>query len=132
MKKRNENSCGIYALTFGDKVIYIGQSNQIEKRVKDHMRWKSQLKEILNKFFERGKLTDGELIAYRRYSFIAEHEGEIEWKVLELCDEYDLDRNEEYWINKYKPQFNYEGVYDEYRGQRHKRGWNDEAEECAW
>lgn len=132
MKKRNENAiCGIYALTFGNKIIYIGQSKNIQKRFKEHLRWETNLNNILVSGSLKGYYTPGEAIQYQRYSFIGEHEHEIECKVLEECDEHVLDVNEEYWIKKYKPQFNYEGVYDEYYGQ-HRQSRIDSEDQGAW
>lgn len=36
-----------------------------------------------------------------------------------LCDKKELDKYEEYYINKYKPKYNYAGVYIRYK--KHSR-----------
>ena len=127
---KTKKKCGIYALTFYDKIIYVGQSKDIEKRVKQHLNWKARINEILKKKNQQGLFTFGQIIAYQRYSFIAEHEGEIDYVILQECEPEFLDANEKYWINKYKPKFNYDGVYDEYKGQHRDKFSTVEA--CAW
>ena len=121
---------GIYGLTFKGEIFYIGQSVRIEKRVQEHLNWRRNIREIEKKRKERGRLTAAEALQYQRYMFIGQHENDIDYVILEECDEFNLDANEEYWINKYKPQFNYEGVYDEYRGQHRRELCQTEA--CAW
>ena len=132
MKNRNENSCGIYALTFGDEIIYVGQSKKIESRVRAHFRWEYWLKELEKKRIERGKFTSGEQVAYQRYKFIGQNRDRINWKILEQCESGELDNNERYWINKYKPRFNYEGVKDEYLGQHRNNVIKCDDKDCAW
>ena len=130
MKKRIKK-CGIYALTFGGQVIYVGQSKDIENRVKDHFRWKTRVKEIQKKGQKQGGYTRGQIVQLSRYQFIGMHEGKVSYKILEECSESQLDAYEEYWIKRYNPIFNYEGVYVEYRGQRKKRSYSY-YEKCAW
>lgn len=48
------------------------------------------------------------------YTLIQEHMDEIQFLYIP-CDKKELDKYEEYYINKYKPKYNYVGVYTRYK-----------------
>ena len=48
------------------------------------------------------------------YTLIQEHMDEIQFLYIP-CDKKELNKYEEYYINKYKPKYNYVGVYTRYK-----------------
>lgn len=80
---------GIYKVT--NKINnkkYIGQSKNIEQRLKDH--------KLVSR--EKNILLKRALIKYGVQNF--------DYEVIEICDLEKLDEREIYWINKLKPEYN--------------------------
>ena len=116
---------GIYSLTFGGEVIYVGQSQDMRYRVNQHLNWRGRIQDRLRK----GVRNSAQLMELERYQFIGEHFEGIGVKILEICPFGKLDDREKYWIRYYKPRFNWEGVRSPFKGQRRRY---DKEEECAW
>ena len=97
---------GIYAIGYQDEIFYIGQSVDIKVRLQKHRREKAfddTLKEIL--------ITDGRVNkckALAMYNFINEHREDIYFIILEETTE--LNEREQYYIEKYRPRYNYKGI----------------------
>lgn len=103
---------GIYAFLYMDNVIYVGQSKDMRKRLLGHHGINSNINK-LNK--ERAKFpVDSQLNTLEFYNFLKEHIEEIEFIALPVKIEQ-LNEAEEYYINKYKPRFNYAGVVGDYK-----------------
>lgn len=82
----SEFKSGIYKITINSYYIYIGQSVDIEKRWRQHL---SKLKQ--NKHCNK-----------KLQNIYNKHPNNIEFEILEECDESELDNKEIYWIDCYK------------------------------
>lgn len=123
--------CGIYAIYFNDdgdfnekNIVYIGQSINIEKRMKQHER---------SMLFDDYPLIDG------LYSCINRSQGwaSLTWKVLEECSVKELDNKEQIYIQKFLPQLlNHENqgkrraLYDQMIQEI--EDFDDEMEDYYW
>lgn len=111
-----KNREGIYFLIYEDYPIYIGQSTNIANRLKTHKNPKALqniIKTIIKNIEKNGKSPNyNKTIAM--YNFINEHRDSIQFAVLETNE---LDKWEEYYINEYKPKYNYKGVDIPYNGK---------------
>jgi group I intron endonuclease len=82
-------TCGVYKLTSQSGKIYVGSSKNIEVRVADHIkraRGGNHPNPLLNK-------------AWKKY-------GELTWEVLLVCNEVDLIKNEQRFIDELRPEYN--------------------------
>ena len=107
-RKKFKAKCGIYALLYQDQVIYIGQSRNIQSRLKSHNvpnKVQSIIKEIVK---EDGNCNRCKSLAM--YCFIDAHREDIQFSVLQECRDDELSSYEEYYINQFKPRFNYKGI----------------------
>ncbi|AJQ45129.1 hypothetical protein JM47_00450 [Ureaplasma diversum] len=116
----NDKACGIYVLYIKDHnynnniiPIYIGQSKNIKARYLSH---KNELKYLINlylsdhkhhAFYEHYELNkqDGKHLYSKMFSYLVKNNLNIDHlkiKVIELCDEADLDQLEYYYINQYR------------------------------
>lgn len=55
------------------------------------------------------------------YELIRDNKEDITTEILAECNEFDMNDKEEYYIDKYKPKYNYIGVDVPYKGQAHKQ-----------
>lgn len=81
--------CGIYAITLeDDKVMYVGKSKNVLKRIKQHIEGIDQTKTkmywLLNRMESFG----------------------VKFWLVEKCDEDELDYLEKFWIKRMKPVLN--------------------------
>lgn len=109
---------GIYALIYNNSIIYVGQSKDIGNRLRNHSYADSRIRAI-KKEMEKDKdniYINSNKLRIEFYTFIFNHRNEIQFIVLPL-DINELNRNEELYINKYKPIYNYSGVIKEYKPQ---------------
>ena len=90
---------GIYAIYWNDNgdfddnnIIYIGQSIDIEKRMKQH---------ISSDIEDDYPLIDG---LYSHFNRSHKIWSSITWKILEIVPITDLNNREGFYIGKYKPQ----------------------------
>lgn len=77
---------GIYAFILNNKIVYIGKSINLTKRKQRHIQ-ELRAGKHCNRHFQR--------------AFIKYGENSFDWKVLEYCDEDELNNREIYWIDKY-------------------------------
>ena len=78
---------GIYGFFLNDESIYIGQSVNCERRMREEISGRR-----VNSFF---------------FNLYKKYEKEIIWKILEIVEDRNLlTEREIYWINKYKPRCN--------------------------
>ena len=108
--RRYKEVSGIYALIFEDKVIYVGQSKNIRKRLSAHYYIESKMRQCTK---ERYPNEDSRLNMVAFCNFVKEHMEEIEFIVLP-AEIKQLNELEEHYINKHKPRFNYAGVVSKY------------------
>lgn len=79
---------GIYKITNKkNSKCYIGQSINVEARIKGHLKGIHSNPHLSNSIAKYGK-------------------ENFEWKILKQCDTKDLTKWEQYYINKYKPEYN--------------------------
>lgn len=106
------NTSGIYALLYKGEIIYIGQSQDIRKRLKRHYSV-AALQDVKRKIQTEGDrpYRQNEL---RRYTFIQDHFYDVYWTILTQCSREELNKWEQYWIEKERPQFNWSGVVSNY------------------
>lgn len=111
-QKFNKKS-GIYALMYHDEIIYVGQSVDIGRRLREHANETAIQKTINQIYREDGKANRSKQLA--KYIFIDRYREEIEFIILKETDE--LDKWEEYFISLYQPKYNYVGVDVPFRAQ---------------
>ena len=104
-----EEVCGIYAILYNNEVIYVGQSINIRSRLDSHTN-----KAKINEYAKRDQHNKNTQLKLEFYTLIQEHMDEIQFLYIP-CDKKELDKYEEYYINKYKPKYNYVGVYTRYK-----------------
>lgn len=104
-----EEVCGIYAILYNNEVIYVGQSINIRSRLDSHTN-----KARINEYAKRDQHNKNTQLKLEFYTLIQEHMDEIQFLYIP-CDKKELDKYEEYYINKYKPKYNYVGVYTRYK-----------------
>ena len=104
-----EEVCGIYAILYNNEVIYVGQSINIRSRLDSHTN-----KARINEYAKRDQHNKNTQLKLEFYTLIQEHMDEIQFLYVP-CDKKELDKYEEYYINKYKPKYNYVGVYTRYK-----------------
>lgn len=104
-----EKVCGIYAILYNNEVIYVGQSINIRSRLDSHTN-----KARINEYAKRDQHNKNTQLKLEFYTLIQEHMDEIQFLYIP-CDKKELDKYEEYYINKYKPKYNYVGVYTRYK-----------------
>ena len=104
-----EEVCGIYAILYNNEVIYVGQSINIRSRLDSHTN-----KARINEYAKRDQHNKNTQLKLEFYTLIQEHMDEIQFLYIP-CDKKELDKYEEYYINKYKPKYNYIGVYTRYK-----------------
>ena len=97
---------GIYGIVCQNQIIYVGQSHDLEHRLKAH--WKKEAKNYVLKKIEeeKGKINRTKQLAL--YTFIDAYREQIYFTILE--ETTNLDEREEYYITQYLPTFNYKGV----------------------
>lgn len=100
------NKSGVYALVYGDQIIYVGQSVDLGKRLKVHRREK-QFEHTLNQVIkEQGKMNRCKQLAM--YDFINKHREDMYFIILKETKE--LNKYEQHYITLYQPKYNYKGV----------------------
>ena len=104
-----EEVSGIYAILYNNEVIYVGQSINIRSRLDSHTN-----KARINEYAKRDQHNKNTQLKLEFYTLIQEHMDEIQFLYVP-CDKKELDKYEEYYINKYKPKYNYVGVYTRYK-----------------
>lgn len=100
---------GVYALKYRGNIIYIGQSKDIRQRLNTHARAAYQLEKLEENKDRRDPLAYQ--IQKARYEFIRDNESRITFTYIPVPSEL-LDEVEQQEIQKYKPVFNYQGIYD--------------------
>ena len=104
-----EEVCGIYAILYNNEVIYVGQSINIRSRLASHTS-----KARIDEYAKRDQHDKNTQLKLEFYTLIQEHMDEMQFLYIP-CDKKELDKYEEYYINKYKPKYNYLGVYIRYK-----------------
>ena len=108
--KKYQGISGIYGLIYDNgkekEVIYIGQSVDIQQRLRKHRNenaFQNTLNEIIR---EDGKTNRCKALAM--YYFIDTNRDNIKFAVFEETQE--LEKWEEYYIKLFKPKYNYIGI----------------------
>lgn len=92
----SEKICGIYKIeNKKTHQVYIGQSNNIERRWREHA-----------KIAKRG---GKELLYSRLYKSMYKHLDDFNFSIIEECSKSDLDEKEIYWISYYDSTVPYKG-----------------------
>ena len=110
-QKQFYTTSGIYAICYEEKIIYIGQSRQIGKRIASHMS-KTKLERTIK--LQQRTIEEGRPINYQYaitlYQFIKENRKDIKFCILKECSQQFLNSEEEKFIKLYTPKFNYAGI----------------------
>lgn len=115
-----DKKSGIYALMYHDEIIYVGQSVNIGRRLREHAN-ETAIQKTINEIYKSdGKKNLCKQLA--KYIFIDRYREEIEFIILKETDE--LDKWEEYFISLYQPKYNYVGVDVPYRAVSQKEAGN--------
>ena len=115
--KKYDKKQGIYALKYNNEVFYIGKSTNLGNRLREH-RKPSAFNNILQKIIkEEGKCNRCKELAM--YAFIDKHREDIDFDILETTE---LNQQEEFYITKYQPKYNYKGVDIPYSKEEKNNG----------
>ena len=98
---------GIYALIYNNEIIYIGQSVNIGSRLTAHN--SKNRYETTKKKMEKEPGCNREK-SLAMYDLIRQHRDDIGFQILKECPIELLNQEEEKYIIKYQPCFNYKGV----------------------
>ena len=104
-----EEICGIYAILYNNEVIYVRQSINIRSRLASHTS-----KARIDEYAKRDQHNKNTQLKLEFYTLIQKHMDEIQFLYVP-CDKKELNKYEEYYINKYRPKYNYAGVYTRYK-----------------
>ena len=88
--RRKYEGAGIYSISIQGKIVYIGKSTDMEKRIAAHIN-------------HIEKQDEG-----YKYVLLAAITEPIVFNVLERCEEEQLGQREAFWINQYVPILNYQ------------------------
>lgn len=102
---------GIYGLihqTYGkEEVVYVGQSKNIARRLKEHRNAKRQLEKTIDAYIkETGKINRSKQMAL--YRFLECNKENVMFVVFKESDE--LDKWEKHYITLFQPRYNLAGV----------------------
>lgn len=97
---------GIYAIGYQDEIFYIGQSVDLGARLGAHRKENAFEATLEAIFKEDGNVNRSKALAM--YSFINKNRENIYFLILK--ETKDLDKWEEYYIDLYKPRYNYKGI----------------------
>lgn len=92
----NENQCGIYGIYANNKLVYIGQSTQMETR------WKAHTSYIISGRIDYG----GNMVRQSVLHFLWDNGFNITFKIICVCTPEELDRAEQEYIFLYQPMLN--------------------------
>lgn len=98
---------GIYALVYNNEIIYIGQSVNIGSRLTAHNS-KNRYETTKKKMEKESGCNREKSLAM--YDLIRQYRDDIEFQILKKCSIELLNQEEEKYITKYQPRFNYKGV----------------------
>lgn len=98
---------GIYALIYNNEIIYIGQSVNIGSRLTAHNS-KNRYETTKKKMEKESGCNREKSLAM--YDLIRQHRDDIGFQILKECPIELLNQEEEKYIIKYQPCFNYKGV----------------------
>ena len=108
------NASGIYSISviytkpdegvIGRKIVYIGQSKNMYKRICQHVREMSKDSPLARKY---------QLLHNYWLSTQETADRRIQFDVVQYCDEEDLDKLEQEYIDYYKPHLNTVGMKDQ-------------------
>lgn len=110
---------GIYGLIHQgynkEEVIYVGQSKNIARRLKEHRNAKCQLEKTIDAYIkEKGQINRSKQMAL--YRFLECNKEDVMFVVLKETEE--LDKWEEHYITLFQPRYNLAGVDIPYRGTK--------------
>ena len=104
--KKFEGKSGIYGIVYDQDIIYVGQSKNIGRRLREHGK-ENKLNDVISQIIqEQWKCNRYKQLAL--YRFIENNRDDIFFVVLEQTE--NLDEREEYYISTIKPRFNYKGI----------------------
>lgn len=103
LKELPDKVCGIYKITFPNGKVYIGQSNNIRRRMYEHNNINK------NKHLSYCPVCDKAIIKYGKIHKIT---------ILEECSESELDHKEQYWITYFSSNQKDTGYNIESGGKR--------------
>ena len=90
------NQCGIYGIYANNKLLYIGQSTQME------MRWKAHTSYIVSGRLDYG----GNMTRQSALHFLWDNGFHITFKIMCVCAPEELDQAEREYIFLYQPMLN--------------------------
>lgn len=105
--KNYDGKSGIYALLFGDRIIYIGQSKNLGSRLREHRRegkFKSMLKDKTANAYQ-----------LEMYKLIDLFRDQISFTILKEVEQKSLNYWEKKLIEQHKPKYNYVGTKVPYK-----------------
>ena len=109
------NVSGVYAFIYNNEVIYVGQSKNVGDRIKHHYSTDVCIRKIEKEMLKdtKGIYREAREFRINFYKFLKENINDINFIVLPV-EIGKLNQEEELYINKYKPKYNWAGVKDKY------------------
>ena len=89
-QRHNSLGSGVYVACLGERILYVGQSIKLRKRIDEH-----------NYISKNKHCSNSQLQEY-----IKQYNNKIEFVILENCTTDKLLEREQYYINLLKPEFN--------------------------
>jgi hypothetical protein len=82
---------GIYVACMGERILYVGQSIRLRRRLAEHKSIRNTKKHVSN---------------FQLQEYIKQYNNKVEFIILENCDPNKLLEREQYYINLLQPEFN--------------------------
>lgn len=105
---------GVYALVYDNKPIYIGETDNIMRRMGQHV-GKSALRRVEKEIEENPDYAKGKMKRRDMYRFIDKNRDDIYFCVLKCGGRVERCKKEKEMIEKHLPRYNYEGIDIPYR-----------------
>jgi excinuclease UvrABC nuclease subunit len=90
-KYNNSLGSGVYVACMGERILYVGQSKALKRRITDHKAIRNTKKHVSNSQLQE---------------HIKRYNNKVEFVILENCDPNKLLEREQYYINLLQPEFN--------------------------
>lgn len=121
-KNELKNEPGVYFIInkLNNRVMYVGQSAKVKTRVNNHFEPDYQIYKIRQDVAKRKYwLTPAVRNRIKMYQYFKKYMDDL-YLAVAYCDISELNENEKYYIEKYTPAYNWEGIKSEYKGYQRK------------
>lgn len=111
--KEDYSKSGVYEFQYKGESIYIGQTNNVVRRLREHAKVDHNLEKTWEKLFQGDGYNKAMKLRIEFYWFLKQHMEDIN-VIVSIMPIERLNTMEEKWIKEKKPRFNYAGVHCAY------------------